>query len=246
MNLKPSRKALIFSLIIVMLSLFMGETSYGQTNLEAAVRRSKNSAKTIEVVTAMPEDQTIPIELLKRAHAIAVFPDVVKTSMLFSKGMKGYGAVSIRGDEGWSLPAFYRYGRAAFTLTAANFKSFDLIILFMNKDVRDWFKEGRFEFKNFRAGVGGPVGKLTRQADLDMSGVGVIMYMLEDGKLKGMSVDSEFFDGSYIDPDNNINNPIYKMKGREVLEGKAAKSAPNAPGLTAFTDILNEKFPVSK
>jgi lipid-binding SYLF domain-containing protein len=194
----------------------------------------------------MPEDKTIPVELFKRAQAIAVFPDVVKTSMFFSKGLKGYGAVSIRQAEGWSLPAYYRYGRAAFTLKLAGFESFDLILLFMSKDTLNWFQEGRFEFKEFRAGVGGPVGKLTRQADLEMSGAGVIMYMLVDGKLKGTGVDSDFFDGAYIDPDNNINKVVYGMKGREVLQGKAPKAIPTTPGFTAFRDILNEKFPVSK
>jgi lipid-binding SYLF domain-containing protein len=244
MTPKPSLKILFISLITIL--LISGQTSYSQTSVGTAARRSQNAAKTIEVVTGMPEDETIPVELLKRAQAIAVFPDVVETSMLFSKGMKGYGPVSIRQAEGWSLPAYYRYGRAKFTLKLAGFESFDLIILFMNKNVLDWFQEGRFEFKDFRAGVGGPVGKLTRQADLDMSGVGVIMYMLVDGKLKGMGVDSDFFDGSFIDPDNNINKPLYGMKGREVLQGKAPKTIPTAPGLTAFRDILNEKFPVSK
>lgn len=246
MNSKPSLKVLSISLIAILLSLFPGQSSYGQTNLEAAVRRSKNAAKTIEVVTGMPEDETIPIELLQRAQAIAVFPDVVQTSLLFSKGMKGYGPVSIRQAEGWSLPAYYRYAQAKFTLKIAGFKSYDLIILFMNKNALDWFQEGRFEFKNLRAGVAGPIGKWTRQADLDMSGVGVIMYVLVDGKLRGKEVDSDFFDGSYIDPDNNINKPVYGMKGREVLQGKTPKFTPTTPGLTAFRDILNEKFPVSK
>jgi lipid-binding SYLF domain-containing protein len=246
MTLKPSLKVLMISLVAILLSLFPGQPSYSQTSLGTAARRSQNSAKTIEVVTAMPEDATIPVELFQRAQAIAVFPDVVKTSMFFSKGMKGYGAVCIRQAEGWSLPAYYRYGRAAFTLKLASFESFDLIILFMKKNTLDWFQEGRFEFKELRAGVGGPVGKLSRQADLEMSGVGVIMYLLVDGKLKGMNVDSDFFDGAYIDPDNNINKAVYGMKGREVLQEKAPKSIPTTPGFTAFRDILNEKFPVSQ
>lgn len=246
MNLKPARTALIISLIAILLSLFPGQTSYGRMNVETAVRRSQNSAKTIKVVTDLPEDETIPKEFFERAQAIAVFPDVAKLNLLFSQGMKGYGVVSIRQSEGWSLPSYYRFGSSHFSLKIAGAKSFDLVILFMKKDVLDWFREGRFLFKGLRAGVAGPVGKLTRQADLDMSGIGVIMYMLVDGKLKGMSIDSDLLDGAYIDPDNNINKPVYGMKGREILEGKAPKSSPTAPGFTAFRDILNEKFPASK
>ncbi len=246
MHLKPSRKVLFISLIAILLSLFPGQVSYGRMNLETAVRRSQNSAKTIKVVTDLPEDESIPKEFFQRAQAIAVFPDVVKLNLLLSQGMKGYGVVSIRQPEGWSLPSYYRFGSAHFSLKIAGAKSFDLVILFMKKDVLDWFREGRFLFKGLRAGVAGPVGKLTRQADLDMSGIGVIMYMLVDGKLKGMNIDSDLFDGAYIDPDNNLNNPIYGIKGREILEGKAPKLSPTVPGFTAFRDILNEKFPASK
>ncbi len=246
MDLKPSRMVPIISLIIMLLSLFPGQVSYGRMNLETAVRRSQNSAKTIKVVTDLPEDESIPKEFFQRAQAIAVFPDVAKLNLLFSQGMKGYGVVSIRQPEGWSLPSYYRFGSAHFSLKIAGAKSFDLVILFMKKDVLDWFREGRFLFKGLRAGVAGPIGKLTRQADLDMSGIGVIMYMLVDGKLKGMNIDSDLFDGAYIDPDNNINKSIYGIKGREILEGKAPKLSPTTPGFTAFRDILNEKFPASK
>nr|AIA13558.1 Family of unknown function (DUF500) [uncultured bacterium] len=247
MKLNSSLKVLSTSLIALLLSLVPGQTSYGRANLQTAVRRSQNSAKTIKVVTELPEDESIPKEFFERAQAIAVFPDVAKLNLLFSQGMKGYGVVSIRQTEGWSLPSYYRFGSSHFTAKIAGAKSFDLVILFMKKDTLDWFQEGRFLFKGLRAGVAGPVGKLTRQADLDMSGIGVIMYMLVDGKLKGMNIDSDLLDGAYIDPDNNINNAVYGIKGREVLQGKAPKSSPaTVPGFTAFRDILNEKFPASK
>ena len=243
MNSKPRRKVLVISLIAVLLSLFPGAASHARMNLETAVRRSQNSAKTIKVVTGLPAEESIPEEFFERAQAIAVFPDVARLNLLFSQGMKGYGVVSIRQPEGWSLPSYYRFGSSHFSLKIAGAKSFDLIILFMKKDVLDWFREGRFLFKGLRSGRAGPVGKLTREADLETSGIGVLMYMLVDGKLKGMNLDSDLLNGAYVDPDNNINKAIYGMKGREILEGKAPKSSPAAPGLTAFRDILNERFP---
>jgi lipid-binding SYLF domain-containing protein len=246
MSLKSSLKFFIVSSVAILIALFSGKPSYGQTNLEAAVRRSQNSAKTIKVVTDLPEDETIPKEFFQRAQAIAVFPDVVRLNLLFSKGMKGYGVVSSRQADGWSLPSYYRFGSSHFSLKVGGVKSFDLIVLFMSKDAVEWFQEGRFKFEGLRAGVAGPVGRLTRQADLDMSGIGVIMYTLIDGKLKGMSVDSDSFTGAYIDPDNNINNAVYGVKGREIVQGKAPKQLPTVPGFTAYRDMLNEKFPVSK
>ncbi|HKR00057.1 MAG TPA: lipid-binding SYLF domain-containing protein [Pyrinomonadaceae bacterium] len=246
MKRKTLLKSLLSFLAGILISFFPAQASYGQTNLDTAVRRSQNSAKTIKLITELPEDESIPKEFFQRAQAIAVFPDVVRLNMLFSQGMKGYGVVCSRLSDGWSLPSYYRFGSSHFSLKIAGAKSFDLVILFMSKSTPDWFQEGRFLFKDLRAGVAGPVGKLTRQADLDMSGVGVIMYMLVDGKLKGMDIDSDFLDGAYIDPDNNINKPIYGVKGREVLQGKDVKAPPTTPSLTAFRDILTEKFPVSK
>jgi lipid-binding SYLF domain-containing protein len=248
MNLKPSHKFLTISLIAFTLALTLEHTVYGQarTTLTTAIRRSQNAAKTIKVVTGMPEDETIPAELFKRAYAIGVFPDVVKSSLLFSQGMKGYGVISNRGAESWTLPAYYGYGTSQIRLNLPNFKSFDLIVLFMKKDAAQWFQGGRLQLKGLKAGVAGPVGKWTKEVDLETSGVSIIMYALVDGKLKGMNVEADFLDDAVLNPDNNINKAIYGMKGREVLLGKAPNTRPASPEITAFPDTLNEKFPASK
>jgi lipid-binding SYLF domain-containing protein len=248
MNSKPSQTFIIVSLITVVLSLFPGQTlrnvKANQSRLETAARRSQNAAKTIKVITGMPEDETIPKELFNRAHAVGVFPDVAKLNVLFSQGMKGYGVICSRQPKGWSLPSYYRFGSSTFSLKIAGGKSFDLVILFMHKDTVSWFQEGRLFFKDQKAGVAGPVGKLTPHMDREMSGAGVIIYTLVDGKLKGMNVESEFLEDALLDPDNNINKAVYGMKGREVLQGKPPKSLPTTPDLTAFRDTLNEKFRV--
>jgi lipid-binding SYLF domain-containing protein len=250
MSLKPTRIFPTISLAALLLSIFFGQAYYSraaaQTRPETAARRSKNAAKTINVVTGMTEDETIPAELFKSAYAIAVFPDVVRSTLLFSQGMKGYGVISIRQPTGWSLPAFYGYGSTKIGLKKPGFKSFDLIVLFMKKDVVDWFQGGRLEFKGLKAGVAGPVGKWTKEMDLAVSGIGILMYALVDGKLKGMDVEAEFMDDAILNPDNNINKAVYGMKGREVLQGKESGVRPSSSDVTAFRDTLNEKFPVSK
>jgi lipid-binding SYLF domain-containing protein len=248
MDSKRSQKFLTISLTILMLSLSLEHTSYGQarTALATAVRRSQNAAKTIKIVAGMPEDEAIPMELFKRAYAIGVFPDVVKQGLLFSQGMKGYGVISSRQQEGWSLPAYYGYGTTQIKFNLPNFKSFDLIVLFMKKDAVDWFQGGRLEFKGLKAGVAGPVGKWTKALDLETSGISIFMYRLVDGKLQGLNVEADFMDGAVLNPDNNINKAVYGMKGREVLQGKAPNVTQASPEVTAFQAALNEKFPVTK
>jgi hypothetical protein len=92
--------------------------------------------------------------------------------------------------------------------------------------------------------VAGPIGKLTPEKDREVSGVNIIMYTLVDGKLKGINVEADFLDGAMLDPDNNVNNPVYGMKGREVLTGSATRTVSTGASVTAFSDILKEKFPV--
>ena len=242
-------KCLAISLTAVILSLFPEQASHsqkaGQARFVTAVRRSENAAKTIKIITGMSEDETIPQELLRQARAIGVFPDVVKMNLLFSQGMKGYGVICSRQPQGWSLPAYYAFGSSEINLKMASFKSFDLIVLFMNENTVNWFQEGRLELKGIRAGVAGPVGKLAGEGRA-IRGFNVIIYTLIDGKLKGMDVESDFFDAAVINPDNNINKAVYGMKGREVLQGKAPTLPQGAAEVAAFRDILNERFADSR
>lgn len=250
MNLKPSLKFLAISLIAIMLSLSPGQTFYSQENqsrLENAVRRSQNAARTIKVITGMPEDETIPAEIFKRAQAIGVFPDVAKMNLLFSQGMKGYGVICSRQPGGWSLPSYYGFSSTELNLKVASFKSFDLIVIFMNEETVNWFQGGRLELKGIKAGVAGPVGKLTQEAENEIREANIIIYALVDGKLRGMKVEAAFLNDAVINPDNNINKVVYGIKGREVLQGKAAKLSPTTPDdVAAFRDILNENFPASR
>ena len=249
MRLKPSLRLLIITPITITISLLLGPTSYtqqaNQSRLETATRRSQNAAKTIKVITGMPEDETIPTELFKRARAIGVFPDVVRMNLLFSQGMKGYGVICSRQPEGWSLPSYYAFGSTQLNLKLASFKSFDLVVFFMNENTINWFQAGRLQLKGIKAGVAGPVGKWTRAVEHEISGVNIIIYALIDGKLKGMNVEADFWDDAVINPDNNINKAIYGIKGREVLQGTAPKLSPGTSAVTAFRDILNEKYSVS-
>ena len=77
----------------------------GATRYKHAVVRSQDSAKIIELLSELPE-QGFPRELAAQAQGIAVFPLVTKTTVFFQQAMEGYGVVSTRQADGWSLPAF--------------------------------------------------------------------------------------------------------------------------------------------
>lgn len=245
MTLKFSLRSVI-SLAVTGAFLLSAQTSSAQAGkppLQTAIRRSQNAAKTIKVITALPEDEAIPAELWKRAKAVGVFPDVFKMSLMFSQAMKGYGVVCSRQPEGWSLPAYYAFASSAMNLKIASFKSFDLVVLFMNENAVSWFQKGAIVFEGIKSGVAGPVGRMTPEVENELQGANIILYALVDGKLKGMNLAGDFWKAGGVNPDNNINKAVYGIKGREVLEGKAPKSSSNISDVTAFRDTLNEKFP---
>lgn len=45
-----------------------------------------------------------------------------------------------------------------------------------------------------------------------------------------------------LNPDNNINKPLYGMKGREVLAKKAVDTSSLPSGLTAYQNALNKHY----
>lgn len=249
MKIKSSVKFIIISLLAVAFSGFPGpvaaDKTEAQSRLETAERRSQNAAKTIKVITGFPEDEAISKDLINRAKAIGVFPDVNRMSLIFQKGMNGRGVICSRQPGGWSLPAYYTFGSTDFSSKLASFKSFDMIVLFMNEDTVRWFQKGALELKGLKAGVAGPVGKISPEALTQNLRANIIIYVLVDGKLKGMDVEADFFNPAVINPDNNINKTIYGLKGREVLEGKEPKVSPTTPGVSVFRDALNEHFPAA-
>ena len=212
-----------------------------QSRVETATRRSQKAARTIDVITALRAEEAIPPELLKRARAIGVFPDVVKMSMIVSEGMKGYGAICNKLETSWSLPAYYSFASSQFNISLS-FKSFDLVVLFVDEEAVKAFQSGRVDLKGLLAGVPGPIGQMTREKENSIRIASVIVYAYLDGKLKGLTVESDLFDGAVINPDNNINNSVYGIKGREIFRGVVPKTTLPI-GIDAFSETLNKKLP---
>src|SRR5947209_3805307 len=67
---------------------------------EAAAEQSAKAAKAFDAIMQVP-DKAIPQDLLAKAHAIGVFPQVVKVALSVG-GEGGRGVVSRRVGDGWS------------------------------------------------------------------------------------------------------------------------------------------------
>lgn len=122
-------------------------------------------------------------------------------------------------SNGWSLPAFYGFTGGGYTGRFISIKEMAVVLLFMNKESMSWFEKGGVQLKDKKKAVAGPVGSVTDGQRKELAGAGILSYVYSDSKLKGNNFGTTF-KNFLLNPDNNINKPIYGMKGREVLAGQ--------------------------
>src|SRR6185436_16435509 len=96
-------------------------------------------------------------------------------------------------------------------------KTIAVILLFLNKDAVSWFGEGESKFKADRGALLGPVGAITEDQSKSLTGTEILAYAYYEGRLNGDKVDPDFFKEFILKQDNNINMPLYGMKGRDIL-----------------------------
>jgi lipid-binding SYLF domain-containing protein len=203
--------------------------------LDAAARRAGKAAKVLTDVSALPPGESIPRELIERARAIAVFPDVDKANLLVVKFMKGYGVMSRRVPGGWGAPAFYGFAVSDKGWTRVKSVEPGIIMLFMDDEVLKKFEKDHINLE----GEAGPVGELTNEKENRIRGASIIIYAVSGGKLRGVSIEDDSTTETGINSDNNINKAVYGLKAREVLWGKTpAGDAPLPPALAEFQNAL--------
>ena len=230
-----SRLALTALAAVCLLPVAARAQKVDKGKLEAASRRSGKAAKVLTELSALPAGESIPRELIERAHAIAVFPDVDKTNLLFVKVMKGYGLMSRRVPGGWGTPAFYGFAVSDKGWTRVKSVEAGIIMLFMDEDVLKKFEKDHVKL----AGEAGPVGELTPEEENKIRGASIILYALSDGKVRGVSVEDDETTETGINSDNNINRAVYGLKAREVLWGKTpAGTAAVPPSIAEFQNAL--------
>jgi len=203
-----------------------------------AIERSEDSGRLLPLLL-LPESG-FPKELLDRAEIVAVFPRARRQSALVRRFLEGYGVMSTRQENGWSLPAFYKFTSAPRKFSGTSEETLAVILLFLNKDAVSWFGEGKSKFKSDRAARLGPVGPLTEEQRKDLAGVQILVYTYYNGRVNANNIDPDFFKDFIIDQDNNVNKPLYGAKGHEILTGKKVDQASLPAGISAFQEALQK------
>ena len=191
----------------------------------------REATKVFREIMNVPE-KGIPRELLKKAEAIGVFPNVVKAGFIFG-GRGGDGVVARRTANGWSVPVFYNIGGASFGAQIGAKKT-DYIMLFMNEGALRDLLDDKLEFEGDLSFAAGPIGRTIGAGTNLTADAGILIYSRSKGAFVGASIG-----GAVLTADNSINEAFYKMKAGEVLDKPESVNLTNVSAdLRGFSDTV--------
>jgi len=229
---------LIMAFMFVLLVSSVGLRPLVAKDTDDYRERAQKAATALSEIMAIPEEG-IPNDLMSRAEAVAVFPNVIKGAFGLG-GEYGKGLVSHRMNNGrWSTPSFIKIGGGSvgFQLGA---ESTDLVLVFTSKEGFKGLLDGKVKLGADAAVVAGPVGR-TAQASTDiLLKSPVLAYSRSKGLFAGIALD-----GAVVSIDDSANRKTYgkEISAEDILyNGKARMNDIVAP----FIRQLDKAAPAAK
>ncbi|HEX8922929.1 MAG TPA: lipid-binding SYLF domain-containing protein [Pyrinomonadaceae bacterium] len=201
--------------------------------INEATQRSQKAARVFTEIMAAP-DKAIPKDLLDKAEAVAVFPNVIKAGFIVG-GRGGSGVISRRVRGGWSAPAFFKLGGGSIGLQIGA-SSTDFVLLFMNEEALKGLLEDKLEIGGEGSVAAGPIGRAASASTNVTLDAGILSYSRSKGLFAGLELK-----GVVIDPDNDDNEAVYNgLKARDILTGSNKLSLTRMPaGVRIFPRTLS-------
>lgn len=205
----------------------------GTTAIAAPTSLDRRVAAATEILKDFSEipEQAIPPNLLNRAYAVAVIPNVIKGGFIVG-GSHGRGVVLVRDEDGsWSNPAFIRLTNLSIGWQAG-LQGADLILVFKNQRGVEEMARGRFTLGGNAAASAGPVGRTAVAAtDGEFKGE-IYSYARSRGLFAGVSLE-----GGVLTMDHNANRQFYAGAGNgaasAILTDNSIPTPASAEGLRA-------------
>lgn len=221
-------KIKLFVALVTAMALFITSVAWAATREE---KRVADAADVLDQLSRIPE-KAIPPNLLSRAYAVAVIPNVVKGA--FGLGARrGKGVLVVRQDDNsWSNPAFI-------TLTGGSFgwqigvESADVILVFKTRKGVDGIANGKLTLGANASVAAGPVGRQTAVAtDIEFQAE-VYSYSRTRGLFAGVALE-----GAGVTMDRKANAAFYGST--TMTPEKIFVSSPNiAPDVAnTFVQVL--------
>lgn len=193
----------------------------------AEAERVAEAATVLTEIMSIPEN-SIPEELMARAHGIAVIPHVVKGAFGIG-GQWGKGLMSQRREDGsWSQPAYIEIGGGSFGLQIG-VQASDIVLVFTDEDGLRGVLKGKLKLGADASATAGPVGRKAEVGTDILLRSAVFAYSRSKGLFAGISLD-----GSVIGIDDSANEKIYgkSVTGEQILLGKTVPTNATVEPLT--------------
>ena len=201
------------------------------TAVKEAAAQSVKAGKAFDAIMRVP-DKAIPRDLLARAKAVAVFPQVVKAAFVIG-GEGGRGVVIRRSGEGWSDPVFFRAaGGSVGPQIGAS--ATDFVLLFMNDDGIGALMKDKFALGADIGVAGGPVGRVAGAGTDALMRAEILSYSRSRGLFAGINLK-----GVVVKPEDDLNQAVYGMSARALLGNDGAPPVTDtAAGLALFSQTV--------
>lgn len=206
------------------------------TKVKETAEQSAKAAKVFGAIMQAP-DKSIPRDLLARAKAIAVFPQVIKASFVIG-GEGGRGVVSRRTSSGWGDPVFFRAGGGSVGWQIGA-SATDFVLLFMNDESMGGLMKDKFELGAEAGIAGGPVGREAGAGTDALMHAEVLSYSRSRGLFAGISLK-----GVVVRPEDDLNRAVYGQTARELL-GHDSDATRAGAGLLSFLQAIAQYTPAS-
>ncbi|HXL81035.1 MAG TPA: lipid-binding SYLF domain-containing protein [Pyrinomonadaceae bacterium] len=201
------------------------------SRIQDAARHAQEASEVFTQIMNVRE-RAIPKELLDKAEAIAVFPDVLKAAFIFG-GKGGQGVISKRTAKGWSAPAFFNIGGGSFGAQIGATKT-DYVLLIMNQEGLNGLLKDKFEIGGEVGVAAGPVGREAAASTNPRLDAGILSYSRSKGAFIGAAIK-----GAAISPDNDLNEAVYGMKAKDVLTNNSMTLSQMPAGVRIFPRTLS-------
>ncbi len=214
--------------ILTMLAIFVSSFAQAATREE---KRVADASDVLDQLSRIPE-KSIPPNLLSRAYAVAVVPNVMRAA--FGVGLsRGKGVIVVRQDDNsWSNPAFLTITGGSIGWQAGA-DSTDIILVFKTRKGVDGMANGKITLGANASVAAGPVGRQTSVAtDIEFKAE-VYSYSRSRGLFAGVALE-----GAGLTMDRKANAAFYGSTG--MTPEKIFVSSPNiAPDIAnTFVQIL--------
>ena len=197
------RSTLAVFITALSICLLLPSLSTAGVSEEAKVQASIAIMKEIMDI---PES-AIPPSLLRMAHGIAIFPDLLKAGFIFG-GRYGVGVLLVRNDDGyWGNPVFFRLIGGSFGWQIG-VQSTDVILLLNSIRSLDAICGGKFTLGADASIAAGPVGRQAEAATDVLLRAEILSYSRNRGLFLGLSLE-----GAAIQLDYGATASFYNVPG---------------------------------